>query len=149
MDITIKRVLPQQAADLSDIALKAKGHWGYSAKQLDLWRNAFLTLSPDYIEANHVWGAFVDEQQVVGFAAVTRSSEEAILNHLWVLPDYIGRGIGKRLFLHVAASVPDFVFTSDPHADDFYLKMGAQKIGEYYSVLQQQTLTKFRYSTWV
>jgi GNAT superfamily N-acetyltransferase len=145
MDITIREALPHQADDLSSIALKAKGYWGYSSEQLDLWRTEFLTVSPEYVKANRVWVASLDKQQLVGFAAIEQSGKEAILDHLWVLPEYIGRGIGKRLFLHVAATIPQFVFTSDPHADAFYRKMGAQKIGDYYSVLQKKMLTKFEY----
>lgn len=145
MDITIRDALPHQAPDLSSIALKAKGSWGYSSEQLDLWRTEFLTVSPEYIEVNRVWVAAVDKQQPVGFTAIEQRGEEAILDHLWVLPDYMGRGIGKRLFLHVAATIPRFVFTSDPHADAFYHKLGAQKIGDYYSVLQKKMLTKFEY----
>lgn len=145
MDITIREAFPHQAADLSHVALKAKGHWGYSSEQLDLWRTEFLTVSPEYIKANRVWVASVDKPQPVGFAALERRGGEAILEHLWVLPDYIGKGVGKRLFLHVAATVPRFVFTSDPHADGFYQKMGAHKIGDYYSLLQKTLLTKFEY----
>jgi GNAT superfamily N-acetyltransferase len=144
MAITIQAALPQQALELSEIALKAKGYWGYSRQQLEQWRSEFLTVSPEYIELNRVWVALVD-QQPVGFAAVEQQGAEAMLDHLWVLPDYIGRGIGRRLFLHVAAMVPRFVFTSDPHADDFYRKLGAQKIGESYSVFQQRMLTLFEY----
>lgn len=139
--------MPPEAADLSDIALKAKGYWGYSGEQLELWKREFLTVSPDYIKANRVWTAAVGTAQLVGFAVVEQHGEELVLEHLWVLPEYMGRGVGKRLFLHVAARVPEFVFTSDPHADDFYRKMGAQKIGDYYSVLQKTTLVKFKYTS--
>ena len=144
MDITLRDAVPPEAAALSAIALRAKGHWGYAPEKLAIWRDEFLTVSPEYIQSNHVWVA-ADGQQAVGFAAVTQYGDEAILEHLWVLPDYIGHGIGKRLFLHVAATIPAFVFTSDPHADAFYRKMGAQPIGDYYSVLQENTLTKFQY----
>lgn len=147
MDILIQAALPRQAAALSEIALKAKAHWGYSAEQLERWRTAFLTITPDYIEVNRVWVAVTDTQQTAGFAAVVLHGDEAVLDHLWVLPDYIGRGVGTRLFLHVAATVAEFVFTSDPHADEFYRKMDAQTIGDYYSVLQERTLTRFRYTS--
>lgn len=145
MDITIRAALPHQATELSDIALKAKGHWGYSSEQLDRWQPEFLTVSPEYIQANQVWVATDAELHAVGFVAVRWQGEEAVLDHLWILPDYMGRGIGKRLFLHVATVVSRFVFTSDPHADNFYQKLGAKKIGDYYSVLQQKMLTKFEY----
>jgi GNAT superfamily N-acetyltransferase len=145
MDITIQLAAPHQAIDLSAIAQKAKGHWGYSSEQLERWRSEFLTISPQYIEANRVWVAMVDTRQPVGFAAIEQHGEEAVLEHLWVLPDYIGKGIGRRLFLYVATIVPRFVFTSDPHADEFYRKLGARKIGVCQSVLQNRALTKFEY----
>src|SRR5262245_41559117 len=108
MDITIRTAAPDQAADLSAIALSAKGYWGYSSEQLDLWKSEFLTISPEYIEANRVWVASVDSLKPVGFAAIEQHGQDAILEHLWVLPDYIGKGIGRRLFLHVAATIPRF-----------------------------------------
>src|SRR4030095_607844 len=89
MDITIREALSHQATALSSIALKAKGYWGYSNEQLDLWQKEFLTVSPEYIKVNRVWVASVDKQ-LVGFAAVEQSGEEAILDHLWVLPEFIG-----------------------------------------------------------
>jgi GNAT superfamily N-acetyltransferase len=144
MDITIRAALPHQAAALGAIALQAKGHWGYSHEQLERWRPAFLTISADYIVANQVWVAAID-MELIGFAAIERHAEKAVLDHLWVLPAYIGQGVGKRLFLHVAAHIPRFAFTSDPHADAFYQKLGAQKIGETYSTLQQIRLTRFEY----
>lgn len=147
MDIIIQPAAPHQAADLSAIAHKAKGYWGYSSEQLERWKSEFLTISPEYIEANRVWVATVDTPQPVGFAAIEQHGSEAVLEHLWILPGYIGKGIGKRLFLYVTTIVPRFVFTSDPHADEFYRKLGARKIGEYNSVLQNRTLTKFEYSS--
>lgn len=143
--ITIRTALPEQAAELSEIALRAKGYWGYPADLLELWRTQFLTITPEYIRANRVWVAYTATQQCVAFAAVTQQDEETLLDDLWVLPEYIGQGIGKRLFRHVAAIVPEFVFTSDPHADGFYLKMGAQPIGTEPSVPQGRMLTRFRY----
>jgi GNAT superfamily N-acetyltransferase len=145
MDMTIREAVPHHAAALRAIALQAKGSWGYADEQLARWRQALLTISAAYIQANSVWVATLDTPQLVGFAALELHGEEAILEHLWVLPAYRGRGIGKRLFCHVATTIPHFVFTSDPHADTFYRKLGAQQIGNSYSVVQQTMLTKFRY----
>ena len=146
MDIRIEEALPHQADELSDIAFQAKSYWGYSSQQLDLWRE-FLTISPEYIQNNRVWVAVNESRKIVGFGAIEQGDEGAILEHLWVLPDCIGHGIGKRLFQYVASMIAEFVFTSDPHADDFYLKMGATKNGEYESLLQRRMLTKFRYTS--
>lgn len=145
MDIAIRQAQSNEAAELTRIAIAAKSHWGYSAEQIDGWRD-FLTVSPEYIEDNWVWVAVVDDQ-IAGFAAIEHHDKETILEHLWVLPDFIGKGIGKRLFLHVADQFSEFVFTADPNADGFYYKMGAQKIGDYPSMLQNRTLTQFKYTS--
>ena len=144
MEIIIREALPHEAATLTDIAHRAKQHWGYADAQIALWQE-FLTVAPDYIAANQVWVATI-QGQAAGFATIVQHTDEAELDHLWVLPDYMGKGVGKRLFQHVTTAVPTFVFTSDPHADAFYYKMGAQKIGEAESTLQGRTLTKFRYA---
>ena len=113
------------------------------------WTKEFLTVSPEYVAANHVWVASVDSHPVA-IAAIKQEAAETILDHFWVLPAYIGQGIGKSLFLHVVRCLDDmncreFVFASDPHADGFYCRMGAEKIGDHPSNFQRRVLTKFRY----
>lgn len=143
MDISIRKAVPHEADQLSTIAMQAKAYWGYTAEQLAHWK-PFLTIKPDDVETHQVWVA-TDNNQIVGFAAIEMIDEEANLEHLWVSPDAIGQGVGKRLFQHVAGIVPEFVFTSDPHADEFYKKMGAYEIGDYHSDYQNRVLTKFKY----
>jgi len=148
MSLTIRAANPKDAEGLSRIALRAKGHWGYSAEQLSYWRDKFLTVSSEYVRANRVWVAEVDSR-VVGFAAVEEGAEGPELDHLWVLPEYTGKGLGKALLAAVLRDIAEnghreLTFTSDPHADGFYEKMGAQKIGVYHSEYQQRQLTKFR-----
>ncbi len=144
MKITIQEALPQQADTLSIICQTAKAHWGYTQAQLDGWRDEFLTIRESYIEENSAWVA-LDGEQIAGFGAIINESDQHILDHLWILPDYIGKGVGKKLFHHIAQIVPQFIFTSDPNADGFYRKMGAVKIDEEYSVLQDKMLTVFQY----
>jgi GNAT superfamily N-acetyltransferase len=62
------------------------------------------------------------------------------LDHLWVLPEYIGQGIGKQLFNHAIErckilNISILKIESDPNAQAFYEKMGAKKIGESHSDL--------------
>ena len=150
MEFTIRKARPEEAATLSTIAMKAKAHWGYPQEQLELWGREFLTVSSEYISDHHVWVACLNSA-AVGFSGVRMRDTEAELDHLWILPNYIGQGIGRQLFLYTAKRIqetgyPEMVFTSDPHADGFYRKLGAEQIGEYYSVLQKTTLAKFKFT---
>lgn len=145
MEIALRPTQPDEAVLLTEIACAAKAHWGYTADTMAYWRAAFLTVTQEYIAAHAVWVASVHSGQVVAFAATEQHDAGAVLEHLWVTPSFMGRGIGRRLFEHVALETPTFTFTSDPHADDFYLKMGAQKIGEVASEYQSRQLSLFRY----
>ncbi|MFQ5955797.1 MAG: GNAT family N-acetyltransferase, partial [Kiloniellales bacterium] len=73
--------------------------------------------------------------QVVGVASLSRDGDEAELENLWVLPGFIGRGIGKVLFEHVAATArrqgcSRLRIVSDPNARAFYERMGARIDGD-------------------
>jgi len=145
MRIRLRRARPDEAERLSDIACQSKAHWGYPAEQVERWRGAFLSVTADYIAARSVWAAVDGADFPVAFAALERSVSGDALEHLWVLPDFMGMGIGRRLFQKVASESPSFIFTSDPHADDFYRRMGARVIGKVASDHQGRWLAKFRY----
>lgn len=56
------------------------------------------------------------------------------LEHMWVDPYHIGAGVGRLLFDHAARTVQAMGgsvlrIVSDPHAEGFYLRMGAQRVG--------------------
>ena len=110
-----------------------------------IWRAAFLTVTADYIKTHSPWVAVDGEGALVACAAQEQGTEGAVLEHPWLLPAYMGRGIGARLFRHMAAQTGDVTFTSDPQADGFYLKQGARAIGEAESAYQWRLLRLFRY----
>lgn len=54
--------------------------------------------------------------------------------HFWVLPDWMGCGIGRGMFLHAverarAQGFREFQIESDPNAEGFYRHLGAQAVG--------------------
>ena len=145
MQISIRPARPEEADLLTEIACSAKAHWGYSAEQMAAWKPAFLTITSQYIEQHAPWVAENETCRPVAFAALEQGAAGAVLEHLWVLPEYMGRGIGRRLFRRIAARTGAFTFTSDPQADGFYLKLGAQLIGQVESDFQGRELSLFRY----
>ena len=129
----ITRAVPADAADLTGIAHAAKRHWGYPEEWIVRWMTA-LTVTPEFITAQPTVVARV-EQRPVGFAALTGLGRQLRLEHLWVLPGFMGRGIGRALFHEIArlghdARWSSLQIVSDPHAEGFYLRLGARRIGE-------------------
>jgi len=54
----------------------------------------------------------------IGWAALVPRGEVGWLEDLWIEPDWIGRGIGRLLFEHVAER------EAEPNARGFYERMG-------------------------
>jgi ribosomal protein S18 acetylase RimI-like enzyme len=133
MNRQIRRAFPIEAAQLSRIAFSAKAHWGYPKRWMEIWKPQ-LTFSPEYIEENESWVA-VPHKRPVGFYTLQEKNGNAWIENLWVLPDYIGKGIGKALFFHAVdlsrqRNYKILQLEADPHAIGFYEKMGMYKISE-------------------
>lgn len=119
---------PEDADALSRIAVAAKRHWGYPENWIQRWRGA-LTLTPDYVATNPTFVAVVANERA-GFYALQIRGSDALLDHLWVLPAAMGKGLGRALFAHAEriarqAGATRMSIVGDPHAEGFYLRMGA------------------------
>ncbi len=139
MDITIRPALPNEADALSRIAFSAKAHWGYPERWLEIWKPQ-LTFAPDYFIENESWVAEADNVPV-GFYTLQEMDGNARIENLWVLPEFIGQGVGKGLFLHALSrsrAMGHLVLQleADPNAVGFYEKMGMRKVSERRSEIE-------------
>lgn len=131
-DVQIRPALSADVPALDRIALQAKAHWGYSARQLALWRHELLT-PPETLRSRPTFVAELDGRPV-GFAQLDPDGERWELAGLWVLPDSMGRGIGRALLRQVcrtaAAAGHDVIeIDADPNAAPFYAACGATQVG--------------------
>jgi GNAT superfamily N-acetyltransferase len=141
MQIKIQSVTPDQAATLTQIAFAAKRHWGYPDRWIQIW-SPLLTITPEFIEEHETYVAYLDGK-LAGFCAISLENEKASVEHLWVLPDYMGKGIGAELFSHMLSRCKELgaralEIESDPNAQGFYERMGAVKVGEVISEVDGQ-----------
>jgi ribosomal protein S18 acetylase RimI-like enzyme len=131
--ILLRAGLPDEAEALTEIAHLAKRHWGYPESWIEGWRS-LLTITPEYIAQHAVWVATVGSQRA-GFAIVSVSGTRAVLEHLWIHPDWMQRGVGRDLFTQAVTTAKSrgcstMEIESDPNAQGFYAKMGASLIGQ-------------------
>lgn len=131
--ISIQRVNPVQADQLTLIALAAKAYWGYPQRWMEIWKPQ-LTFHPEYFEENESWVAVIDETPI-GFYTLQEQNGNGWLENLWVLPAYIGTGVGRMLFssaveLSRQRGYRSLQLESDPNAVGFYEKMGMHRISE-------------------
>jgi ribosomal protein S18 acetylase RimI-like enzyme len=134
--ISIRHADPNEADILTRIARSAKAHWGYPESWMEIWKPQ-LTFGPEYFVENESRVAVVGETPI-GFYTLQEKNGNAWIEDLWVLPEYIGKGIGRMLFLHAAdlsrqRGYKTLQLESDPNAIGFYEKMGLYKIGERHS----------------
>ena len=137
----IRQASPGDAARLTEIAHDAKRYWGYPEHWIKHWQ-ADLTITPEFIANNDVYVA-EQEGELLGFYALIVRENKAELDHMWVAPKHVGSGVGKELFIHAmqraaGQDVSEVQISSDPHAEGFYQKMGATRVGEVASEIDGQ-----------
>ena len=128
----IVRATPEDADALTKIAFDAKRSWDYPESWIEGWRD-ILTIGAEFIAANAAYVA-IENGRPVGFYLLTMEIDDIHLDHLWVLPAAMHRGIGRSLFEHAVAQTRTLGFhlikiEADPNAEGFYERMGARRIG--------------------
>jgi GNAT superfamily N-acetyltransferase len=129
VSITIRRARRDEGPRLKEIAIAAKGLWGYDAAMVERWAD-----DGDFSPAGLAkLAAFVAEAdgRAVGWASLLQKADGWWLEDLWVEPAWIGKGVGTRLFGHAAAHVRSLggrrlELEAEPNAVGFYERMGAR-----------------------
>lgn len=128
----IVRAKREDAKTLTEIAHSAKRHWRYPENWIEAWQDV-LTMRSEFIAENMSYCA-IEDGRPVGFYVLTKEDDGIHLDHLWILPQAMGRGIGRALFEHAATQAKAvgcscIKIESDPNAEGFYQRMGAVRVG--------------------
>jgi len=132
LDFEIRSADPADAEPLSALALRAKSSWGYPSEWLARWSDD-LTLTAEYLATNPGFVA-VENGTPIGVCVLQEAGGGATLEHVWVDPECHGRGVGRELVQRALARARDLGLErvevhSDPFAEEFYLRLGARRIG--------------------
>ena len=134
-DVRIRPAAPEEAETLTDIAWRSKGYWEYPAEQMRRFRE-YLTISEQFLEENPSYLLENEEtSEIMGFYSLENRGGRWWLENMWLVPEHIGSGYGGELFLHACETAEtvganELYIEADPNAEDFYIHMGAEKIGE-------------------
>ena len=129
--IRVRPAHPQEGERLREIAIAAKSYWGYEPGSVEKWA-ATGDFSAQALADKPVYAAEVDGRPVA-FAALIPKGDICVLDDLWVEPQWIGQGLGARLFRFCAEEARRLGATrleweAEPNAVGFYDRMGARRL---------------------
>jgi ribosomal protein S18 acetylase RimI-like enzyme len=132
-EILVRPARSDEAEVLTGLTRRSKAYWGYPRAVLDQWADV-LSVSTSEIRSGQV---VVAERSgaVAGYYRITGRPPDGQLADLFLEPEAIGTGLGRTLWEHALASARRAGFDtvtleSDPHAEGFYLRMGAERVGD-------------------
>lgn len=140
----ISKATIEDAEILTKITKKSKAYWGYSKMQIEAWSSQ-LTINKTYIETNKVYKLVINDL-IVGYYSYIILEENAVqLDNLFLLPEYIGTGLGTFLmndFLDrcKALKFQKVVLDADPNAENFYKKHGFKIVGQIETSIKDRFL---------
>ena len=123
---------PKHHSELTNIAIVSKKHWNYSDELMNLWKDD-LTITPDFIKENYVFHIQNNNDEIIGFYAFIVHEKQIILDSLFILPEEIGKGLGRILMNDFLEKIKKFkpensIVEADPNAENFYKKFGFETI---------------------
>ncbi len=149
----IRRATPGDEEELTALSFASKRYYHYPEHYYTLWQPE-LTLSRGYLERNSVYCA-ENNGRIIGYYALVLLEKELViqeetlnrgywLEHMFVLPEYIGSGLGRKLFSHFwdtcrTKNIRAVSLLADPHARGFYEKMGCVYLKECPSTIAGRT----------
>jgi GNAT superfamily N-acetyltransferase len=129
-----------EAALLSDLAVRSKATWGYGEAFMHACE-PLLRVTPHYIAEHPVFVATAGER-VLGFYSLNDERYQLELDLLFVAPDALRGGVGSALCAHAletarAAGFTELFVESDPEAEGFYVRMSGVRVGTVQSTVEQ------------
>lgn len=132
--MTVRRARPAEHETLTALSLRSKAAWGYDD---DFMRRclAELTITSADIALSDAFVAEGPGGSVDGFCLVRCAPPLARLVALFVEPCCMRTGVGRQLWWTAVSAAREtgasiLELDADPNAEDFYLAMGAHRVGE-------------------
>jgi N-acetylglutamate synthase-like GNAT family acetyltransferase len=124
----------ESLAHINVLIARSKSYWDcpaeYLEKALPLHR-----LDTAYLRSNHCFEILNVNGELAAYASIAVASARITLDNLWVRPDLIDQGIGRRTCEHIFAFARTRGWTElwvlpDPPSEQFYKRMGFCDTGE-------------------
>jgi GNAT superfamily N-acetyltransferase len=159
IDLKIRPATASDSEALTALSFASKRYWDYPDSYFDVWKNE-LTVTPEYIEKNRVFAA-KRGNDIIGYFSIAQVKEDfhagrALaekgywLEHFFVAPEYIRKGVGTRLLDFVVNwcrenGIGSLKIFSDPNAAGFYEKHGAKFLRDSASSIEGRKVPVYEF----
>lgn len=111
---------------LNRISVKSKAYWGYPASWIEHWLDELRLNEAKFSKQNIL--VVENNGKIIGFSSIVENINNYEILHLWILPEYIGKGFGKKLLEETlrtfVKSNKTIIVEADPNAEPFYKSQG-------------------------
>jgi GNAT superfamily N-acetyltransferase len=148
----LRRARPADAEAITRLTLRSKRHWGYDEAFMAVVTPSLSCSAADLLAPDRHVEVLASGTRLLGYFRLRRLTELAVLEDLFIDPDDMGCGFGRQLFLRATEVAREWgagvlEFESDPFAESFYLRLGAERVGMSPSkLLPGRSLPLLRYS---
>ena len=143
--MTIEKARKKDARILTDLTIRSKSYWDYSAEQIMSWKDD-LTITTAYIDKNEVYKLTNKHNIIIGYYSYIILNNAVIkLDNLFIDPPYIGHDYGTLLMNDFLKRIKSLKFDkvtldADPNAEKFYHKFGFKTVGKLKSTVENRFL---------
>lgn len=132
MPLVLRPLRTDELAEAHALCLRSKAYWGYDATFMKACREELRVTAADLEEDD--LAVIGGPEGLAGLVQVSVDGTRADLEKLFIAPDHMGQGVGRRLYewaLNAARGhgAQELVIDADPDAAAFYRRMGAVPAG--------------------
>jgi len=145
----VRKAVRGDLGKLNELAVGSEAYWGYDEDHMSAFKRRYA-IRNNHLEKGHV---FVIEKNggILGFYHLTAKESGFELEHFYIDPRYLGKGLGQTLWGHLRAfcihrRIREVTIVCNDLVKVFYLKMGAAFLGRIESKVDRGTMiAKLKY----
>jgi len=131
---TIAPASPARLVEINDVIARSKAYWPWPEEYLSA-ALPLLQISAEYLNEHPSVVATDADDAILAFGSLASADGRTYVDNLWVRPDRVGQGVGRRLcdwLINCARErdLDELWVLPDPPAEGFYWKRGFVDTGE-------------------
>jgi streptomycin 6-kinase len=133
MRIEIKKAELNDLDTINHLLRLSKAYWGYDEEFVNKFMGIF-SMTAERLQKTTTLLFYVDGEIAGFYGFIINENKTLELDNFFLHTNYIGKGLGRKLWAACCNTAKElgeneFVIWSDPNAENFYIKMGCEKIG--------------------